>query len=365
MAQKHKLQIILAPLLLPLSLLFGMAARLKALLFDLRIKKSHKPHIPCLCVGNISWGGTGKSPVIDHLLKFFHANSVQCAVLSRGYGTKLPEYPFLLDKNSIQRTVPLPDEPCMLIRKNPDAIAVISPNRADSAVYVQKHLPNVQVLLMDDGFQHFALARDFNLILLDKDDLAPKELRSCGTYSWNRLIPFGTWREPQSALHRASCFLLKCPPEQWQNIQKNTAEKLRPFAKPLFIFDIRIKGLVPLFGGRQNPVTAFSLLAGIGNPLQFKQSAEQFLGKASSNDIFLKDHAPMDTVLPKLLTLKTPLICTEKDAAKLIKYPQLQEKEIYFTDTELNFHTSLFTDDTFENWLKNHILPLFNKQRIQ
>lgn len=363
MAQKHKLQIILAPLLLPLSLLFGMAARLKALLFDLRIKKSHTPHIPCLCVGNISWGGTGKSPVIDYLLKFFRENSVQCAVLSRGYGTKLPEYPFLLDKNTIQRKVPLPDEPCMLIRKNPEAAAVISPKRAESAVYVQNHLPAAQVLLMDDGFQHFALARDFNLVLLDKDDLAPKTLRSRSTYSWNTLIPLGTWREPQSALHRASCFLLKCPPHQWQNIRTNTAETLRPFAKPLFVFDIRIKGLVPLFGGRPKPITAFSLLAGIGSPLQFKQSAEHFLGKTSSEDIFLKDHASMDAVLPKLLTLKTPLICTEKDAAKLTAFPQLQEKEIYFTDTELHFHAELFTNGTFENWLKKHILPQINKKR--
>lgn len=357
MAQKHKPQILLAPLLFPLSLIFGAIAKLRAALFGLGIKKSLRPHVPCLCVGNISWGGTGKSPVIDYLLKFFRARSVPCAVLSRGYGTKLPQYPFLLDKNSLLSTVPLPDEPRMLVKKNPDVAVIIGPDRTLSAAYAQKYLPETRLLLMDDGFQHFRLARDLNLVLLDKDDLIAKKNSPFATYSWNRLIPYGTWREPKSALHRASCFLVKCPPQEWNSIAQSAAEKLRPFGKPLFVFDLRIQELVPLFGKAAKPLTAYALLAGIGNPLQFKESAERFLGRPSSADFFLKDHAPMDSVLPKLLRLEIPLVCTEKDAAKLETFPQLANKEIYFTATQLNFHAALFTAQSFDSWLADTVVP--------
>lgn len=341
--------------------MFGLLARLRLLLYRLRIKKSHKAKVPCICVGNISWGGTGKSPVIDCLLKYLHGHGISSAVLTRGYGAKLPRFPLVLDKNRKSDTLNLPDEPCMLLQKNPFATIIIDPKRAEGARFAEKNLPHIQSLLMDDGFQHFGLERDFNLVLLDKDDLSPFSLQSLKTNSWNTLIPAGTWREPKSALSRADAFLLKCPENEWKNLQKSASAKLISFGKPLFVFEIVPEKLVPLFHAETKPITRYTLLAGIGNPEQFRQSTEKFLGMPCSGRIYLPDHADMQKALPQILKADMPVVCTEKDAVKLKNIPELSGRELYYTQTSVRFHSSSFSSQEFNSWLDTNILTKFNR----
>lgn len=366
MAQKHTLQILLSPLLLPLSWLFGFIARARYFLYQKQICSSYSPKIPCICVGNISWGGTGKSPFIDYLLKLFHAHAVHCAVLSRGYGTKLASYPFVLDKNSVdsnssKKDMALPDEPCMLLQKNPTSTIVIDPKRAESAKLVEKQFPHIQVLLMDDGFQHFALKRYLDFVLLDADDLTPDT--DFAKRNWNSLIPLGSWREPEKALHRAAAFFLKCPPVQWELMKDHAVKKLTPYQKPLFVFQLAINAITPLFAQEQNAVhdlkkRDYALLAGIGNPLQFQASVQEYIGHACTKKFFLADHANMDKHLAEIQQLAMPLLCTEKDAVKLQNYPQLAQKEIYYTQTTVQFYTSCFSTEDFETWFRHIVLPL-------
>lgn len=366
MAQKHTLQILLSPLLLPLSWIFGFIARARYFLYQKQICPSYSPQIPCICVGNISWGGTGKSPFIDYLLKLFHAQTVHCAVLSRGYGTKLASYPFVLNKNIVDtdrslKDMALPDEPCMLLQKNPMSTIVIDPKRAESAKLVEKQFPRIQVLLMDDGFQHFALKRHMDFVLLDADDLSPHA--GFVKRNWNSLIPLGSWREPEKALYRAAAFFLKCPPAQWEQIKEHTVKKLTPYQKPLFVFQLAITKIIPLFAQEKNSVhdlkkSDYAILAGIGNPLQFQTGVQEYIGHACAKKIFLADHANMDRRLAEILQLDMPLLCTEKDAVKLQNYPQLAQKEIYYTQTAVQFYTSCFTTDDFETWFRHSVLPL-------
>lgn len=371
MAKKHTLQIILSPLLMPLSLIFGAAARLRHFLFQQKICASFRPKLPCICVGNISWGGTGKSPLIDYLLKRFHANGINCAVLSRGYGTKLSHYPFVLNKNVLAENaslkgMPLPDEPCMLVQKNPFSTIIIDPKRAEAAKLAEQKFPHIQTLLMDDGFQHFALERDMDFVLLDIDDLDPHA--GFAKANWNTLIPLGSWREPKTALHRAKAFFLKCPPARWEKIKEHAVQKLSLYQKPLFIFHLAINAAVPLFGQEQNTAgdlkeKDYALLAGIGNPLQFQKSVQEYLGHSCSKTFFLADHADMDTYVPEILQLKMPLVCTEKDAVKLKNYPQLAQKEIYYTRTSLHFSAFCFTEEDFETWFARNVLALINNAK--
>ncbi len=358
MAQKHRLQIILAPVLLPFSWLFAVISRMRFFLYKHGILKTYTPKIPCICVGIISWGGTGKSPLIDYLLKRFHKEHIDCAVLSRGYGVKLPHYPFVLDKNSVMNDSRLPDEPCMLFNKNPFTTIIINPKRAESALYAEKNLPHIQALLMDDGFQHFALNRTENFVLLDKDDLTPKA--EYAKSNWNTLIPLGSWREPEQALHRASAFFLKCPPSAWEQIKQHCLVKLAPYHKPLFVFNLNIERLEPLFHKEIKPIRQYALIAGIGNPYQFQESVQNFLGQVCAKSIFLTDHADMEKHAAKLLALDMPVICTEKDAVKLKRHPELARKEIYCTATAVQFHACAFTPHTFETWFAENILTHFN-----
>lgn len=367
MAQKHTLQIFLSPLLLPLSWIFGLIARLRAFLYQKGICKSYHPKLPCICVGNISWGGTGKSPLIDYLLKYFQANTINCAVLTRGYGVKLAHYPFVLNKNVLENLVsglkdmPLPDEPCMLLQKNPSSTIVIAPRRAESAKLIEHEFPQIQALLMDDGFQHFALNRTLDFVLLDCDDLSPNT--AFAKANWNTCIPLGSWREPEKALHRAAAFFLKCPPADWEQIKEHVQKKLISYHKPLFIFNIKINALTPVFTKEQsNPISpdlkTCALLAGIGNPLQFQKSVQNYTGAACTKTIFLNDHANMDEHISEILELDMPIICTEKDAVKLKNYPELAHKELYYTQTAVEFYASCFTAESFDTWLNRTVLPL-------
>lgn len=369
MAQKHKLQILLSPLLLPLSWIFGIAARIRYFLYQKKICSAYSPRIPCICVGNISWGGTGKSPLIDYLLKLFHAHGINCAVLSRGYGTKLAHYPFVLnkevlDKNTALNTALLPDEPCMLVQKNPFSTIIIDPKRAESAKLAECEFPQIQSLLMDDGFQHFALRRDMDFVLLDTDDLSPHA--GFAKANWNTLIPLGSWREPETALHRAAAFFLKCPPVFWEQIQEHAVKKLRSYQKPLFVFNLAINEIIPLFAPKTNSAhnlskKDYALLAGIGNPLQFQESVQKYLGHACTKKFFLADHVNMDKYISELLQLDMPLVCTEKDAVKLKTCTQLAQKEIYYTQTSLQFYAFCFTNENFETWFHHAVLSLINK----
>lgn len=371
MAQKHTLQIILSPFLLPLSWIFGAVSRLRHFLYQQKICAGFRPKLPCLCVGNISWGGTGKSPLIDYLLKLFHANGINCAVLSRGYGAKLARYPFVLNKNVLAenaslKDMTLPDEPCMLVQKNPFSTIIIDPKRAEAAKLAEQKFPHIQILLMDDGFQHFALSRDMDFVLLDTDDLDP--YAGFAKANWNTLIPLGSWREPKSALHRAKAFFLKCPPAHWEQIKEHTIKKLSPYQKPLFIFHLAINAIVPLSGQEENSAgnlkeKDYALLAGIGNPRQFQKNVQEYLGHTCSKTFFLADHANMEKYISEISELKMPLICTEKDAVKLKNYPQLTRKEIYYTQTSLQFYASCFTDNNFETWFARNVLELIKSAK--
>lgn len=357
MAQKHKLQLLLRPLLFPLSGIYAAAALLRKKLYRNGVLKSYTSPLFCLCAGNVSWGGTGKSPVIDWLLKYFAEKNIKTCVLSRGYGTKLPYSPFLLDKNTDRHILPLPDEPCMLLKKNPNAVFMLGSDRAASARAAEK-IPETKVLLMDDGFQHFGLNRNLDLILLDKDDLYPKTSENTTCNNWNEVIPLGSWRESENALRRASAFLIKCPPAEWEKLEPFAKEKLLPYNKPIFTFYIKITKLIPLFeNSAVQDFSDYALLAGIGNPKQFEESAENFLNRPCSRKFFLADHASMQDMEQILLSLNVPLICTEKDAVKLEQIRSLKTKQIYYTETSAVFYGNGTAETTFKLWADKNILP--------
>ncbi len=360
MAQKHKMQILLSPILLPLSWIFTGIALFRAFYYTkLFSNKTYQAKFPTLCIGNISWGGTGKSPVIDYLLKFFEKHKKKSIVLSRGYGVKLPHYPFILDKNTNQRNFPLPDEPTMLLEKNPESTILISPSRVLSAQFAEKNFPKTDFLLMDDGFQHFALAHQYNIVLLDIDDLVEKPFFAKlidKNYNWNTLIPLGSWREPKKALDRATIFLIKCPQQKWQEQKEIFLKKIQEYNKPIFIFSIEIETLCPLFSFPQKPITDYAILAGIGNPYQFQKSIETYTQKPCKKTFFLSDHAKMDTIIEEIKNTTIPIICTEKDAVKLKTYSELAHKEIYYTKTHCIFHSHILYTADFDTWLTNELL---------
>ncbi len=160
----------------------------------------YRPPVPVISVGNLAVGGTGKTPTVDLLLKFLHAAGRKTAVVSRGYGGRgVPGGVGIVSagEGPLLQPESCGDEPYLLARRNPQTVVVVAPQRRRGVQLAVEQL-GAQVVILDDGFQHLAVARDLDLVLLD------------GRHPLGNghLLPAGLLRERPAALQRGNLFLL-------------------------------------------------------------------------------------------------------------------------------------------------------------
>ena len=182
------------------ALLYGAFMAGRNTLYDLFPALSQAVEIPVICVGNLTTGGTGKTPMVAYLADYFHKHDLTVAILSRGYGRKKKQVPKLITKASTIDNLAareLGDEALMLHQQIPDAALVLDGNRVRGAQTAIKQLAP-DLILMDDGFQHRRLRRNFNLVMIDSQKL----------FGNRRLLPAGPLREPLSSLKRADAVVL-------------------------------------------------------------------------------------------------------------------------------------------------------------
>lgn len=183
----------LYPLLYPFSKIYSFAMSYRRKQYEAGAKEQFSPKAPCVSVGNISWG-SGKTPVVSWLLEWAEHNHYSPVVLTRGYKAAPPRTPYLVTPESTAKQAG--DEPVMLATAHRKAHIVVDPIRKRSGAWAEKKF-RPELMVLDDGFQHLAVNRDLNLVLLKPEDL---------TKEWDRVIPAGSWREDQSALSRAHAF---------------------------------------------------------------------------------------------------------------------------------------------------------------
>jgi len=189
---------LLSAILIPCAWLFGMVASLRRCLYRFGALSVYRAPVPVISVGNLAVGGTGKTPMVDYVVKLLLASNRRVAVISRGYGgggfgavgvVCAGEGPLLSPRVC-------GDEPFLLARRNPQAIIIVAPRRADGIrTAVERY--GAEVVVLDDGYQHLAVARDLDIVLLDA---------TC-PFGNGRLLPAGLLREPPSALRR-SCLVV-------------------------------------------------------------------------------------------------------------------------------------------------------------
>ena len=168
-------------LMLPLCGLFWLLSGLRRKLYKLRLLKSYKAKAPVIVVGNISVGGNGKTPFVVWLVEYLREHNIKAAVISRGYGGHSDTYPIPVD-SSFNTTV-FGDEP-VLIAKRCECPVVVGPDRVKSCEYIDEHY-DVDVIICDDGMQHYKLNRDIEIAIVDAQ-------RQFGN-GW--LMPIGPLRE--------------------------------------------------------------------------------------------------------------------------------------------------------------------------
>lgn len=273
-------------LLYPLTLVYRSGLFLRRRLFRSGWLSVYQSPVPVVVVGNITVGGTGKTPVVGALSSALRARGFRVGIVSRGYGAAPGAFPRRVTPGSAWQDCG--DEPLMLARQTGCPV-VVAPRRAD-AVKALLQWQALDLIISDDGLQHLALARDLEIVLLDP---------SIGLGN-GRLLPAGPLREPAARLAAYDWVL-----------QRDSKESRRHFR-------YRIEGLVNVRTGRTCPADTFSrcrvdAVAGIANPEGFFASLRD-IGMDVSGYGYPDHHA---FVAEDFVGLgERPVIMTEKDAVK-------------------------------------------------
>ncbi len=276
-------------LLLPLSWLYGLVSGLIRLSYKVGLKRTWRAPVPVVVVGNLTAGGNGKTPVVIWLVEQLTQRGIRVGVVSRGYGGKAERYPLLLTGQTT--TAQAGDEPVLIFQRTGAPVAV-SPVRSE-AVQALLSQTDVQMVITDDGLQHYALARDKEIVVIDG-------VRRFGNGWW---LPAGPMRERASRLKSVDAVIVNGGSAQAGEIPM----QLRP-------------GLaVNLVTGERRDVAELPNLvamAGIGHPPRFFSTLEA-CGARLLNTVPLADHQALSQAQVAGFTAPgQTLIMTEKDAVK-------------------------------------------------
>ena len=207
-------------LLLPISWLYGLFVFLRRQAYRLGILSNFRAPVPVMVIGNVTVGGSGKTPLIIALVSYLQKQGVEVGVISRGYGGDTSQMPALVTKESLPSTVG--DEPCLIVNTTAAPMAVC-PNRKQAITTLLNAHPDLQLIIADDGLQHYALQRDIEWIVVDV-------ARGFGN---KQLLPTGFLREPMSRLTDATVIYHEKPNVvSTLNDDENLAQRLTMQLQP-------------------------------------------------------------------------------------------------------------------------------------
>jgi tetraacyldisaccharide 4'-kinase len=289
----------------PLSCLYHFGFWLNKKLYDSGLKSVYTAPVPVMIIGNITVGGSGKTPLLIHLVNYLQAKNVRVGIISRGYGGKGP-FPALVTLEATPDQVG--DEPCLIVQSTGVAMVVGSNRQQSIELLLAKH--ELDLIISDDGLQHHALARQLEWIVLDRN-------RGLGN---EKLLPEGYLREPKSRLLTGTVIEHAAQPETALNMHLEVGE---PYL--LNAYD----------AGRFNPDQDFYAVVGIGFPQRFYRTLES-IGVQKFQCHEFPDHYDYD-LTDLQFEDSNPIITTEKDAVKLLpilkQYPDFK-REIWVVPVE-------------------------------
>lgn len=182
-----------------LSLIFRLIVCVRNKMFDKGWLRSQSFPIPIICVGNLAVGGTGKTPHVEYILRLLHQNGYHVAMLSRGYGRKTKGY--ILAQNGQHTADEIGDEPYQIMQNCPFATIAVCEKRAIGIVHLMGLSPKIDVIVLDDAYQHRYVRAGYNILLTD----------AARPYEHDHLLPYGRLREPASSAKRADAVIVtKC-----------------------------------------------------------------------------------------------------------------------------------------------------------
>ena len=312
--------------LLPFSWIYGSIVRFRNWLFDMGLKKSKSFSIPIISVGNITVGGSGKTPHVEYLIRLLH-DKAKIAVLSRGYKRKSHGYVLAEESTTMPE---IGDEPFQMHQKFADIYVAVDAKRARGIENLQNDeaTKDVDVVLLDDAFQHRYVKPGINILLVDYHRLI----------IYDKMLPAGRLREPLSGKNRADIVIItKCPkdlkPMEFRVLTK--AMDLYPFQK-LYFTSIDYDTPKGVFEEKQIELDKLQdyhvlLLTGIASPKQMEHDLKP-MTKDITNLSFGDHHSfkgkDINRINDAFESMPEPriIITTEKDAVRLRETEGLYEK---------------------------------------
>lgn len=316
--------------LTPLSWLYGLGVCLRNKLFDWGWLKSKSFDVPVICIGNLSVGGTGKTPHTEYLIRLLQKEGLNVATLSRGYKRRSKGY---VPATPESRAEQIGDEPYQMKEKFPNARVAVDEDRCHGiGQLLQQDKPRIDVVLLDDAFQHRYVKASLNILLTDYNRL----------FCDDALLPAGRLREPSSGKNRAQIVIVTKCPEDIKPIDFNIITKrmhLYPYQQ-LYFSSIRYGMLTPLFPQVSDRRKLFSaltgdeqvlLLTGIASPAPLIREVSRYtshIKPLTYPDHHHFSHADIEHIEEEFLKLdewKRLIVTTEKDAVRLKSHPALSE----------------------------------------
>lgn len=346
--------------LLPLSWLYGFGVYLRNKLFESGILKQKKFDVPVICVGNITVGGTGKTPHVEYLVNLLKKD-YRVAVLSRGYKRKTSGF-ILADKESTVSLIG--DEAYQIKQKFPQIIVAVDNKRRRGIEYLLE-LPNEEkpdVILLDDAFQHRYVKPSYTILLTDFNRLMTRD----------KLLPAGRLREPVYYSEYANIIIVtKCSPVLNPLEQRLIIKEINPYPYQLLLFTYLDYGnIIPVFSNDEPVFTlkairnkSILVVTGIANPEPMYDALKKYTGKIETlsypdhYSFKKKDIQEITSVFERINDESKLILVTEKDAVKLRSMNNFDEdlkKYLYYLPIRIKF-VNKEDKETFNDIIRNHV----------
>lgn len=332
-------------LFFPISLLYAGIMMCRNWAFDKNWLSVYHSSISTISVGNLNTGGTGKTPFVEFLIENLR-NEFHLATLSRGYGRKTAGF-LLASKDPSAQSVG--DEPYQMhLKYGKEVIVSVDEKRVNGLQELEKIDSTLDVVILDDAFQHRYAGRDLNILLTSYDNLFVEDF----------MLPTGNLREMRSGAKRSDMMVVtKCPPDLSDRQKEKILRSLSKYCKRQHVYFSSIS-----YGQLKNlehkpailNVKDIAVLTGIAQPKSFLNQLSEF---NISEHFKFKDHhsftnADLDHISVKLSKKDTPIITTEKDMVRLLslkEHPLFKERKVIYLpismqlDREEDFLNQLMT----------------------
>lgn len=322
-------------LLLPFALLYGLLVWLRNWLYNKKLLRSTSFGLPLICVGNLSVGGTGKSPMVEYLVQQLKSD-YRLAILSRGYKRKTKGYALA---SAHSTAIEIGDEPMQFHSKFPDVPVAVGEERLYAIPQLLHDKPETEAIILDDAFQHRAICAGLNILLTDYSNLFPDDF----------YLPTGDLRDSKSSYKRADVIVVtKCPSGLSKSDATACINKIALMPHQQLFFTTFLYGS-PYHITKGNfcyidEDTDILLVTGVANPKPLQHHLEERINSYSlmhygDHHIFsLDDWKEIKKRFAAMEAPKKMILTTEKDAMRLLKYEaELTDLPFYVIPIEHSF----------------------------